>query len=51
MLGSWSEHSTSKEQIKNIINNNSRRRTNVGKGIGASAAKNCTQAAALIMTR
>jgi hypothetical protein len=40
-----------KEQIKNIIGNNSQRSTNVGKGTGPGAAKNCTPAAALIMTR
>jgi len=41
----------SKEQIKNIIDNNSQRSADVGKGIRASAAKNCTPAAALIVTR
>jgi len=38
----------SKEQIKNIIDNNSQTSK---KGIRASATKNCTQAAALIVTR
>jgi hypothetical protein len=51
MLGSWSEHSTSKEQIKNIIDNNSHEAQMSEKATAPGAAKNCTQAAALIMTR
>jgi hypothetical protein len=39
------------EQIKNIVDNNSQPGANAGKRTGAGAAKNCTQAAALIVTR
>jgi hypothetical protein len=39
MLGSWSEHSTPQEQIKNIIAGNSQPRN---KRTGTAAAKNCT---------
>jgi len=40
-----------KEQIKNIIDNNSQRGANVGKAFAPGAAKNCTSTAALIVTR
>jgi hypothetical protein len=40
-----------KEQIKNIIDNNSHQGANVGKAFAPGAAKNRTQAAALIVTR
>jgi hypothetical protein len=48
MLGSWGEHSTPLEQIKNIIDANSKEAMHAP---APRAAKNCTQAAVLIMTR
>jgi len=51
MLGSWSKDNTSKEQIKNIIDSNSRDAQIVEKTPPPSAAKNCTPTAVLIVTR
>jgi hypothetical protein len=41
----------SKEQIKNIIDNNSHEAQTPEKAAAPRAAKNCTQTAALIVTR
>jgi hypothetical protein len=51
MLGSWSEHNMQQEQIKNIIDNNSRKAQTSERAPAPPAAKNCTQTAALIVTR
>jgi hypothetical protein len=51
MLGSWSKDNTSKEQIKNIIDGNSRDAQIVEETPPPSAAKNCMQTADLIVTR
>jgi hypothetical protein len=51
MLGSWSKHNTSKEQIKNIIDSNSGDAQIVEETAPPTAAKNCTQTAVLIVTR
>jgi hypothetical protein len=51
MLGSWGEHNTPQEQIKNIIENNSQRMQNRAMERLRDAAKNCMQIAVLIVTR
>jgi hypothetical protein len=51
MLGSCRKDNTSKEQIKNIIDGNSRNAQIVEETPPPSAAKNCMQTADLIVTR
>jgi hypothetical protein len=51
MLGSWKEHNTLEEQIKNISRSNSWRIPKTEMGPAPLAAKNCTQMAVLIVTK
>jgi hypothetical protein len=51
MLGSWSEHSTPLEQIKNIIDEQFTGERPHSKDAGTTAAKFRTRTAALIVTR